>query len=437
MRLFIFLTLCLILSTFQSVLAKNMPSVKRNVLPNGLTVVTLEERSNPLVVISGRIFAGEIYEGELKGISSALAYMIKRGTTSKSFLEISEILDNLGARLNFVSTKETIDISSNFLSKDTKTVLNLLSDILKNPSFPEGELLRYKKIAETKLNQIKDDPESLANLKFYQTIYPKGHLLSSVDIEEQKENLKKINREMLEEFFRKYIGGERTILVIVGDFNTDEVLALLRENLSTWSCEEKISKIDIKGITNLVPKRENIIMPDKVQVYCMIGYHQEIKREDKDFYTARLLGLILADLPLTSRLYKRLREEEGLVYFVDSDFFARKIAGPFYISFGTKKENVDKAIDIVISEVKKLRDKGVSSDELNLAASYITGAFPLTLDSNSRIATVLLSAEYFNLGLDFPWNFKKHYKNISLEDINSLAKNYLKPENFTIICAGP
>lgn len=426
---------------------ENIPQIYREVLDNGMVVIIMEDHTRPTVTIRGGVKAGFLFDTKEKyGVSVAVPFMLSRGTTNRTLLQIADELEKVGAYVNVTPSVETAEFSGFSRSKDFPKVIKILADILQNPSFPQDELERGKLMAGTVLNSILDDPEARAALKALELIYPETHLFHAPKIKNIKKIIQNMKREDLVEFHKNYYGGETAIMVIVGDIKKDEALEIVRKSFSSWHARTPKKEINLPDVPLLDKERREIIdMPGKSQVNCVLGYNSPLTRINPDYYAADVMNKIFGGLSITSRLYKKLRVEKGYVYYVRSGFLSTLFAsggagltsGPWGITFGVNKENMDDAIKIVIEEMKKIREKGVTKDELNSAIKYITGSFPLRLESQGGLANALYSAEYFSLGLDYPWNFKKHYENLTLEQINEAAKKYIHPDNLVITIAGP
>lgn len=416
-----------------------IPKVEREVLKNGITLIVLENPTPNIVDISGKIPAGSIFEkGDKKGIASAVAYLLLFGTKNRGFEEISETLDELGAKINFSAGRETIDFRAKCISDDFEKVGEILFEVIREPSFADEHLQRFKNITQTRILQMQDDPAQVAHHKFYNISYPTAHPFYSPPKEEMINVIDSYKKQDLVEFHQKHFCPQDMIISVVGNVKKDEVVKLLNQWTENFSCKDIIKIPHLANIPdNYYSRQEEIKLKDKSQTYTLLGHPNNLTREDPDFYALRVANYILADAPLTSRLYQKLREEKGYVYFVDGEFEAGKVAGPYIFTFGCAPPDKEEAIKLLKDEVKKIQKDGISYEELSSAVSFIVGSFLLRLETNEGMASTLTTCEYFNLGWDYPWKISKYYQPLTISDINNVLKKYVIPEIFTIITAGP
>lgn len=430
---------------------KKPPEIKREVLPNGMRVVILEDKSNPSVYISGKIKAGVVHEPQkLVGISLLTAELLDKGTQTRTSSEIALSLEEIGAELSFstlfslqmremlsVDFLESTSFSGKCLSKDTEKVLEILSDILQNPSFPDDELQKLRILVHTGLQVIQDSPEARAILSIFETMYPEGHPFRNFSLSSISRSIKRIKREDVVNFYNDYYGGENAILVIVGDVKTDEILNKIKELFSTWHSKKGETKIDLPAVNIPEKTKKNVLsMMDKSQCAVVCGYPLSLTRKSPDYYAAQVMNGILGG-GFSSRITKKIRVEKGYSYFAGSILLPQTVPLPYLFGFTANSANVDDGLKILIDEIKKMKEKGVSKEEFEDEVSYITGSYSRSLATKSKIANALLTAEYYELGVDYPWKHLQYYKKLKINEVNNAAKKYLHPDNLITIIAGP
>ncbi|MBI4767706.1 MAG: insulinase family protein [Deltaproteobacteria bacterium] len=148
------------------------------------------------------------------------------------------------------------------------------------------------------------------------------------------------------------------------------------------------------------------------------------------------MNYILGGGGFVSRLVDNIRDNLGLTYGIYSYFDARKFPGSFQIAVETKNQNSNQAISEILKELKKLIEKGVSPTELSEAKAYLTGSFPLRMDTNAKLVRLLSAIEIYGLGLDFPAKYKKLINEVTAEEILRVARTYLKPDHFLLVVVG-
>lgn len=412
---------------------KKLPEITQ--LKNGTKIIFYEDNSTPLFAVRGSLNAGDTKETKDNfGLASYTALMLNKGTKSKTLLQIAQILEDIGATISFAASKETVDFTAGGQSKDFNTIIDLLADMLQNPSFPDEEWQRLKPQILTSLQQGEDNPEVRAENELYTILFPKDNPYYMPTYEEEKTSLNNITVADFKNFYSKNYLPQDLVLVISGDLKKEKTLKKISELFEKWNSAEKSTTPEIKNPDyKLKPETKIISQPEKSQVQVNLGFPLNLTRESKDFYTFNVLNYIFGGGALTSRLNYKIREEKGYVYYVYSYFDRGKIPGAFVITFGANKKNVDDALKIIQEEIQKIIDKGITKEELQDAVNYITGAYPIRLETNSGMAENIYLAYYFNLGLDFPWNINKYYKDLTVEQVNEVAKKYLSTDYKTVI----
>lgn len=411
----------------------------RVVLRDGMVVIVQENHSNRTVAIRGSLKAGGCFDPpDRKGVASFTAEMLSRGTKRRTALDIAKETDFVGASAEMSADTESARFSAKGLSKDFGLLLDVLSDELRNPSFPQSEIEKLKGEIISRLGQEKENPEKTAARQFGRMIFPKGHPYRPQTVEENQAATAAITREDLAAFHRDYYGPESAVIVIVGDVKADEAVTAVERYFGDWRRIGLPRKVEIPRTPLAAkPSKEVIPMMDKSEVDVIFGHAGQLARTDPDYYAANVMNHILGASSLESRLGKRLREDMGLVYFVYSRFDASLGDGPWAVSFGTNPANVDKAIAAADEVIRRYIEQGPTKKELDQAIDYIVGVFPIRLETNDGVANVLLAAEFYGLGLDYVRRYSAIYRSVTMEQVRSAARKYLHPDRRALVIAGP
>jgi zinc protease len=220
------------------------------------------------------------------------------------------------------------------------------------------------------------------------------------------------------------------ILAVVGDVNPEALQTKLIPRLSAWTgapvATEQFTPAFAEG-----PEREGI---DRTvtQASIVLG-HRGISRDNPDYYALAVMNYILGGGGFGSRLVDEIRVKRGLAYSVASFFDARKYPGSFQVVLQTKNASAREAIALVLQEMERMRTEPVSADELNRAKKYLTGSFPLRLDTQRKLADFLTLVEYFGLGLDYPERYPSLINAVTREEVARVAKRYLHPEKAILV----
>lgn len=416
------------------------PPATRVVLPNGLVVLVQPNRANATVSVSGSILsAGNAVESMDKpGLAAFTAGMLQRGTEKRTSLQIAEAMEEVGASVEISSGAEYLSFAGRSLRKDFARLLDVLSDQLRHPKFPADQMEKLKTETLSVLAQEAEDPSARAARAFSGAVYPPNHPYWTPSVEAQIGAVQGFKQSDLQAFHTTHYGPNTMILVVVGDVDPEAAVGLVKQYFADWERKQGLASPIIPPTPSQnQAKRLVIPLPDKSQVDVVYGYATGIARSAPDFYAVRILNWVLGGGSFGSRLMANLRDKQGLVYGVYSDFEAGLGAGPFTVAFGTNPSNADKAVAEMQQQIGRLQTQGITPDELTRAKNFITGSYPIRLATNAGVAQQLLAAEVFQLGLDYPSRYAALYNAVTLQEVNAAARKYLDPERGTLVLAGP
>ena len=427
----ILLFLCSI--TFFITVSNAAPIADREVLANGMVLLHSEKTVLPIVTVVVAIKAGSIAEPEEKaGLANLTADLLNEGTKTRSSKEISDAIEFVGGALGTSGGADYITVSLSVLKKDIGLGFELLSDIILNPAFSDEEIKRRKTAIKNAIIQQKEEPGSIVSKAFAEAVFKKHPY--GRPTEGTEESLDKITREDITSFHQGFYLPNNTIMTVVGDLGKTELKALLDRYFVNWH------KKNVKELSLPIPAfedRPKIVKIQKslTQANIILG-HLAIKRDNPDYYAVSVMNYILGGGGFASRLVDNIRDNRGLAYDVHSSFSASKYAGSFQAGLQTKNESANTAIAEVLKEMERIRTEPVSDKELSDAKAYLTGSFPLRIDSNRKIAGFLTSVEFYGLGLDYVDNYRKFIEAVTKDDILAVAKKYLHTENYVLVVVG-
>jgi zinc protease len=413
--------------------------ITRFTLANGITVVVQENPASSTLALRASLPAGHALDPQGKsGLASLTAAMLTRGTDTRTGLEFATQLEDVGASLSASAEPLATMISGRAESRDFDRLMDLLAEMLRRPAFSAAELGRLKGEALAQVAQARDDPDSAAEREFGRTIYPTGHALRPPTFDEAEEAIRQITREDLVGFHDHQYGPDGLILVLAGNLTADQVRQAVETRLGAWPrnpLAEPPPTLDVPLQTAAV--RILIPLPDKSQTAILWGHAGGLRRSDPDFYAAQITNLVLGGGgALNSRLGTVIRDELGLAYTVESFFDAGWYPGPFAVALGTNPANAKQAIETMLREVRRLRERGISRRERDEAVAYLTGRFPLRLETNSGMADVLWAMEFYRLGADYLDRYGDYYRAVTVTQANDAALKHLHPDRGTLVVAG-
>ena len=409
-------------------------SVTRVVLDNGLIVLIRENHAAPVTVIDGCILTGSIHDpAEKAGLASFVASMLTRGSTHYDFDAFNTIIESVGASMAAGAEDHVTNFGATSLSEDFPMMVEVLADILRRPTFPPNHVQRVRSQKLVRIQERDEDTQEVASLRFHETVYPNHPYGRSTT--GYAETIKAIQRSDLQEFHAAHYSPQGAILVVVGDVETQAAIDLIQKHFGDWQGAPPDQSVPP------VPKLEEVrrhhyTLPGKIQSDIVIGC-PAVSRYHPDYFAVRVANTILGRFGMMGRLGEKVREEQGLAYYVYSNQEAGPVTGLWYAAAGVNPRNVDLAIASIQSEFARLAGEPVSAEELADTQAYLTGILPLQLETNEGVASTLLNIERYGLGLDYLQRYNGLIYSVTAADIQRVAKSYLRLDAYALVVAGP
>ena len=412
--------------------------VERVELPNGLVLLLSENHSTPSVSINAIVKTGSRFEPDEKaGLASIAGALLDSGTTTRTSREIAETIEASGGQLGTFGNYQSSGVVVTLLSKDLNLGLDVASDLLMNPTFPEDKVHQHigRRVAQIKARL--DVPRTQASDTFNETVF-KGSPQHRPPIG-YEDTVKTLTRADVASYFGRYFLPDNTMLAIVGDIDKSEVGRKVEAVFGEWERVAKFEPPQVPQPQRQTSSIEKFVPAPKEQVNIIIG-HLGITRNNLDYYRLLVMDTILGSSPgFTSRIPRILRDEQGLAYSTFSNITssARLDPGRFIAYIGTSPENLQQAIAGLRGEIARIVQEPVTDKELETAKSYLTGSFVLHFQKNSQIADFLLEAEVYGLGFDYLEEYPDLIRAVTVEDVSRVARTYIDPENTTTVVVGP
>jgi zinc protease len=409
------------------------PPVERLVLPNGLVVLTAEDHSLPFVTLTLLLDAGAKQDPEGKeGLAHIAGRMLLAGTKGMTTTALFETLDSMGASLNASPNRDYVTVNLRALSKDFERTFGLLMASLAEPAFPEDELKTEVSKTLAALKASEEDPGTVAAKAFQKALYASAAYAHPVAGTE--ESVRTIRRDDVVAFFNRYYRAQGAILSIVGDIDPDTVRRLVIPGIE--KLETKVLPA-AGGEARWFTAGKGTIAIDRsiTQANIIVGT-EGVARSNPDYYALSVMNYILGGGGFSSRLMEDIRNKRGLAYSVGSFFDVGKHPGSFQVVLQTKNSSAREAVEIVMREIGRIAADLVSEEELEDAKKYLTGSFPLRLDTQGKLAGFLTQVEYFGLGLDYVDRYPTIIRSITRERILEVARKYLSGDSWlTVVVA--
>ena len=388
----------------------------------------MENHKLPTIAFSLVLNIEAVREGDKAGYVSMAGDLLRDGTKNRTKDQIDEAIDFIGATLNTSPT----GIYASSLTKHENQLLDLMTDVLYNPTFPEDELEKLKKQTLSSLATEKDDPSSIVQNVRQVLLFGKDHPYGELTTENTVKNIK---IDDCKKYYEQYFSPEIAYLAIVGDINKKQAKKLVEQYFAKW---QKKSVTLEQFSTPKAPAETNVALvdrPNAVQSMINISYPIDLKKGSADIVKTNVMNQILG-ATASSRFEKNIREDKAFTYYARSTIHSDQIAGYFLAQSEVRNPVTDSAVDQFIYEMKRIRDEQVSQGELKSAQAYIMGSFARALESPQTIATFALNTARYNLPEDYYNTYLKRVDAVTTADVEDIAKKYIEPGHSYIVVVG-
>lgn len=431
------------LSTTTQLSLPGPESIVRRTFDNGITVLARDNFLSPSIVLSGYLRVGSVDDPpEQAGLAGFVADMLDHGTRNRTFEDISDAIESIGASLSVSGGLHITSFGAKCLAEDLDHVLDILADVLRHPTFPEKETEKVRGQLLTGLQERDNNTRSVANLTFLELAYPEGHPYGRSN-DGYVETIQAMAREDLVAFYERYYRPTDAIVAVAGSITPEDVISKLENVLGDWQPATPRPPQDVpefrypdSGTELTEVRREFREMPDKTQTDIVLGL-PSISRGDPDYYSARVANTILGTFGMGGRLGDRVRDEQGMAYYIYSQLSAHLGRGPWRAITGVNPVNVERAIDTILDEIRRIQDEPVSEQELDDAKSYMTGSLPLGLETNEGVVGTLINMEFYDLGLDYLQRYPDLINSVTAEQAQQAAQRVFPVDAYALAIAGP
>lgn len=404
------------------------------ILENGVKVYFVQSPSLPIVDIQVTFNAGSARDGEKGGVAFLTNQLLSDGTQNMGADAVAEGFDNLGAQYHAESFRDMAKVSLRSLSYPEQLLpgVALFSEVLGQPTFEEKGFKREQQSTLTLLKHQSQMPNKIASRAFFEQLYPNQPYSNWTY--GTPETLAQITPADLKIFHQQYYVKENAVVTIVGDLSLKDaqgIAEIVTKNLPTGNPPEKLPKpLPLKEAVST-----SINFPS-TQTHILMG-EIGVPKGDPDFYALYLGNHVLGGSAMTTRLFKTIREDNGLAYSVYSMFQPMQVAGPFVMGCQTRNEAAEKARDLMISLLKSFIEDGPTDEELQEAKSNLLGGYALNFDSNAAIADQVSAMGFYNLPLDYFNRFKPAIEKVSKSDVQEAFQKHLSPKDILTVMVGP
>lgn len=400
--------------------------------PGGVTAWLIEDHSLPLVALRFSFEGGSALDppGQ-EGRANLAMDLLDEGAGDLDSHAFKSRVEDLSVRLGFEASYDTVGGTMRTLSANADAAFDLLRLALSAPRFDPAAIERVKTEVDSELRQDAEAPRVIADRIWWHTAFP-DHPYGRRSAG-SPESIAKLGPTDLRRFVAERFGRDKLTLGVVGDITPERLQVLLDRTFGSLPAHaSKAVVADTSAFAEGALLVVNMPIPQSVVAFGERG----IKRDDPDWYVALVMNEILAGSGLTSRLTAEIREKRGLAYGVGAGLSPLRHAGILYGSVATRNDRVGDVLDILRSEWRRFRDDGPTPAELKAAKTYLIGSFPLSLDTTSRLAALLVSLQVEGLGMDYVEQRAAALSAVTIDDVRRVAKRLLDPDRLRVVIVG-
>jgi zinc protease len=410
--------------------------VKKFDLPNGLRLLVKENHRLPFVEFRAAFKGGVLAETTANnGITQLLAKTLLKGTPTRSAEQIATEIESVGGSLDSYGGNNSFGVNAEVLSSDFATGLDLLADVLLNPTFPANELDREREVQIASISARKDDLLKSASVAMRRGLFgDTGYGLDSLGTEE---SVGKISTGDLKSFHQKLAVPNNCVLAIYGDVKVGDVRAAVEKAFGRWQMADGRSGKPVFQLPtpNSHPLSRRVEETrDKKQAVLVIGF-TGTTMDSEDRYALDVLQECCSDLG--SRLFLRIREQLGLAYYVGAQNLAGLAPGYFAFYTGTEPTKAAQVETELLKEAELLRTEGLTAEELKRAKAKIIGQKKIARQDLGSLAQLTALDELYGLGFQRTELDDVKYEAVTLEQTKAVAQKYLKPDSFVVSIVKP
>ena len=406
--------------------------VHKTVLKNGIRLIVKENRSVPAVTVQVSFLGGVRFEKESNnGINYFTAVMLTKGTKNLNSLEIAKKVEKMAASLSGFSGYNSLGLTFTFLNQHFEEAFELLTEVVRHPSFDKEEIEKRRRLILASIRQQEDDLGRLVFKLFRKTLYQEHPY--GMDTLGTLDSIRKLTQRDLRKYYERIAVPENMVLTVVGDVDEKQVTLAAKKGLE----DLKTGPFHTPSISQEPPLQKQRIaelVKPKEQAHFVLGF-LGISYDHPDSYAMTVLDAALSGQG--GRLFRELRDRESLAYALT--FMAQPNLDPGFIGvyMGTHPDKLEKAVGGVLRELKKVKEEGLTAEEVERAKKYLVGNFEIGFQTNGAQANQMSLDELYGLGFDHYQRYPREIEKVKKEDVDRVARKYLNLESYVIAIVRP
>lgn len=413
-----------------------IPQPTRVVLDNGMVVFLLEDHELPIVQISARIRTGSRLEPADKVGLAALTGTVMRsgGTTTWTGDALNDYLERKAASIETGIGVTAGSASMTCLIEDFAEIFAVFGDVLQNPRFDQEKLALAKKKVMAGIARQNDNPGGILSREFAKLIYGNDSPYARVETYATVNN---ISRQDLVDWHATYVVPNRIILGLVGDFQTEKALDLVKRTFGSWPQGKSFDDPVVPYQTSTTRKVYYVEKDDMTQAKIIIG-HLGLTRKHPDYHPVVIINQIVSG-SFGARLFSNIRSQKGLTYDVNGGIgFGWDYPATASFSMSTKTETTQAGIDALLAEAHKIMEtEPPTEEEVHKAKTSLLNSFVFSVDSPGKLLGKFLTYEYFGYPADWLSRFRTGIEETTVAQVQRAARTHVKPDQFVILIIGP
>jgi len=408
------------------------PPYEIQTLPNGLQVVAVLHHEQPAVTMRLLVRSGTSSDPKDKlGLAHLAASLLDQGTKTKSAEQMNDAVDYIGGAMGAGAGTDLTFVNMVVMKDSFDAGMRMLSEMTRQPGFAAAEIERQRQQMLSGQQVSREDPEYIANSVFDRLVY--GFHPYGMPANGTPQTIAGLTREDLVAFHSRYFVPNNTILAIVGDVTAEEAFAAAKKVFGDWAKKDLPAQTFIEPPD---PTRRVIVVnkPDSVQTEIRVG-HLGIPRSHPDYMAVNLAIRILGGEG-SNRLHQVLRTERALTYGAQANMDTLKQTGDFEAETNTRTDATGEVLRLIVDEFWRLQRERVGERELDGAKAYLTGSFPLTIETPESIAMQVVNALFYGLPLEQLQTFRERVNAVTVDDIQRVARDLLRPDRLSVVLVG-
>jgi len=412
--------------------ALKIPAPVESRLANGLQLAIVRDVRLPIVSFRLAFRGGDSSDpAELPGLSDMMSHLLTEGTANRTSLQIAEQVERLGATLSVSSSSDFVTVGASALSVYVDEILELIGDVTLHPSFPQNEIDLARENTKQMLIQQRAQPNFLTSERVAAVMFGKHPYAR---ISPTSESLDAMTRDTFRDFHRTTFTPNNAVMLVIGDVDPDEIAGKLANLFGSWT-QAASPQVSFPAPPARTARTAYLVdRPGSAQSNIVIA-NAGITRTSPDYFRMLVMHTILG-ANASSRLFMNLREEKGYTYGAYSSLDARRLAGTFRATAEVRTPVTGASLHEFFFELERIRNETVPDEELRNAKSYLTGVFPIRIETQDGLIDQLTSVKMFDLPSDYLHTYRDRVNAISAEDVLHVAQQHVTPDQAAIVVVG-